>query len=52
MFNNLLVDIGGMFVNLWESSGLAKGDWTNYVMILISFLLMYLAIVKKYEPLL
>ena len=41
-----------MFVNLWESSGLAKGDWTNYVMILISFLLMYLAIVKKYEPLL
>ena len=52
MFNNLLVDIGVMFVNLWESSGLAKGDWTNYVMILISFLLMYLAIVKKYEPLL
>ena len=41
-----------MFVNLWKSSGLAKGDWTNYVMILISFLLMYLAIVKKYEPLL
>ena len=52
MFNNLLVDIGGMFVNLWESSGLAKGDWTNYVMSLISFLLMYLAIVKNYEPLL
>ena len=39
-------------MNLWESSGLAKGDWTNYVMLLISFVLMYLAIVKKFEPLL
>lgn len=52
MLNNLLVDIGALFVNLWESSGLAKGDWTNYVMLLVSFVLMYLAIVKKYEPLL
>ncbi len=52
MLNNLLVDIGGMFVNLWQSSGLAKGDWTNYVMILVSLVLMYLAIVKKFEPLL
>ncbi len=52
MLNNLLIDIGGMFVNLWESSGLAKGNWTNYLMILISLVLMYLAIVKKFEPLL
>lgn len=52
MLNNLLVDIGSMFVNLWESSGLASGSWQNYVMILISFVLMYLAIVKKFEPLL
>ena len=32
--------------------GLAQGTWQNYVMLLISFVLMYLAIVKKYEPLL
>ena len=49
---NLLIDIGAMFTNLWESSGLANGSWQNYVMILVSFVLMYLAIVKKFEPLL
>ena len=52
MLNNLLVDIGAMFKNLWESSGLASGSWQNYVMILVSFVLFYLAIVKKFEPLL
>ena len=52
MLDNLLMDIGEKFLNLWESSGLAKGDWQNYVMILVSFVLMYLAIVKKFEPLL
>ena len=52
MLNNLLVDIGGMFKNLWESMGLANGEWENYVMLLVSFVLMYLAIVKKFEPLL
>lgn len=52
MLNNLLADIGGMFMNLWESSGLNNGHWTNYVMLVISFILMYLAIVKKFEPLL
>ena len=52
MLNNLLVDIGSMFKNLFYSSGLSKGDWQNYVMILVSFVLMYLAIVKKFEPLL
>ena len=49
---NLLANIGEMFMNLWRSSGLANGSWQNYVMILISFVLMYLAIVKKFEPLL
>ena len=52
MLNCLLVDLGSMFENLWESSGLASGEWQNYVMILVSFVLMYLAIVKKFEPLL
>ena len=51
MLNNLL-DVGEMFVNLWNSSGLNNGSWENYVMILVSFVLMYLAIVKKFEPLL
>ena len=52
MTNALLVNLGDMFVGLWESSGLANGSWENYVMILVSFVLMYLAIVKKFEPLL
>ena len=39
-------------LNLWESSGLANMDWRNLVMICISFLLIYLAIGKKFEPLL
>ncbi len=49
---NLLVDIGGIFSNLWESMGVSQGTWQNYVMLLTSFVLMYLAIVKKYEPML
>ncbi|MDE6597401.1 MAG: sodium ion-translocating decarboxylase subunit beta [Clostridia bacterium] len=33
--------------------GFVQGkDWQNYVMLLISFVLMYLAIVKKFEPML
>ena len=48
----LLSSIGEMLVNLWESSGLANGDWQNYVMIVVSLVLMYLTIVKKFEPLL
>ena len=51
---NLLVfsKIGDIFEGLFDSSGLSQGSWQNYVMILVSFLLMYLAIVKKFEPLL
>ncbi len=52
MSTNLLANIGDIFLNLWESSGIANGSWQNYVMILISFVLFYLAIVKKFEPLL
>ena len=52
MLNNLLMNMGEMFTNLWESSGLCQGSWENYVMIVVSFILMYLAIVKKFEPLL
>ena len=48
----LAADVGGIFVGLYEQMGFMNGDWQNYVMILISFALMYLAIVKKFEPLL
>ena len=37
---------------IYLSSGLATLEWQNYVMILISFVLLYLAIKKQYEPLL
>ena len=46
------MNIGEIFINLWTSSGCVQGSWENYVMILVSFVLMYLAIVKKFEPLL
>ena len=37
---------------LWESSGFALLGWKELVMILVSFVLFYLAIAKKFEPLL
>ena len=52
MANNLLVNVGEMFMNLFEKMGFMSGSWENYVMILVSFVLFYLAIVKKFEPLL
>ena len=56
MLNFLLtsegIDIGTMFVNLFNEMGFMSGSWENYVMLLVSFVLMYLAIVKKFEPLL
>ncbi len=39
-------------VGLYQSSGLATLAWQNYVMILISIVLLYLAIKKQYEPML
>lgn len=48
--SNAIVDA---LKNLWYSTGLYAGtNWQNYIMIIISFVLMYLAIVKKFEPLL
>ena len=56
MWNNLLINFREMFGNLWNSLGFNSGSfaetWPNYVMLLISFVLMYFAIVKKFEPLL
>ena len=42
------IDFGKIFENLYESMGFVQGNWQNYVMLLISFVLMYLAIVKKF----
>ncbi len=52
MTQNLLINIGEMFKGLFEQSGFMNGTWQNYVMLLVSFVLFYLAIVKKFEPLL
>ncbi len=50
-------EIGEAVTNLWHSTGIyslfgGDANWQNIVMILISFVLVYLAIVKKFEPLL
>ena len=58
--NSLLsLDIGESLKSLWESTGLHElvstftaGGWQNLAMILIACVLFYLAIVKKFEPLL
>ncbi|MDO4742647.1 MAG: sodium ion-translocating decarboxylase subunit beta [bacterium] len=39
-------------INIWNGSGFAALTWKHIVMILLAFVLIYLAIVKKYEPLL
>ena len=38
--------------NLWETSGIATMTWQQAVMIAVSFVLLYLAIKKQFEPLL
>lgn len=39
-------------LSIWEASGFAALTWQHGVMILVSFILIYLAIVKEFEPLL
>ena len=46
---NIFVDT---IKDLASSSGLANMGWKSGIMILISFVFMYLAIVKEFEPLL
>ncbi len=52
MANLLAIDFGEIFINLFNQMGFMNGTWQNYVMLAVSFVLMYLAIVKQYEPLL
>ena len=55
-----MINIGDILLNLWNDSGFARiisgmfsdGGWQNLVMLIISCVLLYLAIVKKFEPLL
>ena len=50
------MNIGEILLNLWKDSGFAAlfvgFGWQNAVMLAISCVLLYLAIVKKFEPLL
>ena len=49
------INIGEVLLDLWKGSGfaaMAAGDWQSMVMIAIGCVLLYLAIVKKFEPLL
>jgi len=39
-------------LKIWEMSGFANATWQQLVMILVSFVLIYLAVVKHFEPLL
>ena len=39
-------------IKIWDISGFANITWQQLIMILLSFVLIYLAIVKKFEPLL
>ena len=46
------MDIINSIIEIFQTSGFASLGWQNWVMILVSFALLYLAIVKKFEPLL
>ena len=53
------INVGEILLNLWNTSGFAQmfagfgdGGWQNLVMLAISCVLLYLAIVKQFEPLL
>ena len=55
----MAINVGEILLNLWAQSGFAAlfsgfgaGGWQNLVMLAIACVLLYLAIVKKFEPLL
>ena len=55
-----MINVGEILLDLWNSSGFAAisngffsaNGWQNLVMLAIACVLLYLAIVKKFEPLL
>ena len=48
----ILTQLWQIICHLFEESGFSKLSWENYVMVGISFVLMFLAIKKQFEPLL
>ncbi|WP_346726816.1 sodium ion-translocating decarboxylase subunit beta [Feifania hominis] len=46
------MNVGEVIKNIWMTSGFTQMTWQEGVMILVAFVLLYLAIVKKFEPLL
>ena len=48
----ILQGFADSLLSLYEGSGLNSLVWQNYVMILVSIVLLYLAIKKQYEPML
>lgn len=49
---NMFSEFTNTISELLNNSGFIQGDWKQFLMILIACVLIYLAIVKKYEPLL
>lgn len=54
-----MINVGEILLNLWNKSGFnaifagfTTGGWQNLVMLIIACVLLYLGIVKKFEPLL
>ena len=54
-----MINVGEILLNLWQGSGFnaifsgfTAGGWQNLVMLIIACVLLYLGIVKKFEPLL
>ena len=54
-----MINVGEILLNLWQGSGFnaifsgfTTGGWQNLVMLIIACVLLYLGIVKKFEPLL
>ena len=50
--NDPAIDFWSGIKNIWASTGFVAGDWQQYAMLAVACLLLYLAIVKKFEPLL
>ncbi len=46
------IDFIGAIKNIAMSTGFVQGEWRQYVMIAVACVLLYLAIVKQFEPLL
>ena len=50
--NDPEIDIVSGIKRIVQSTGFAQGEWRQYVMIVVACVLLYLAIVKQFEPLL